>query len=43
MPGNIAGHIPLDRVHLWTGTVGLVALVVGWVLDLAAQRRGRIG
>jgi hypothetical protein len=39
---NIAGHIMRDRVFLWMGIVGVVAIAVGWVMDVVAQRRGRI-
>jgi hypothetical protein len=38
---TIAAYITLDRVFLWMGVVGLVALVVGLVMDVIAQRRGR--
>lgn len=38
---NIAGYITHDRVCLWMGVVGLVAIAVGLVMDVIAQRRGR--
>jgi hypothetical protein len=36
---NIAGHVMRERVFLWMGVVGVVALAIGLVLDLVAQRR----